>query len=506
MKTSELMISSTNRRNDRVAFFDGTKTRVVALEEVPKLAKVSLDFSDKDLISYNFDLSKDLTDSEIVEAVEIKMFQEAGLNPMLDYKIVYSQTESRVDNGKVSIQAFAGAINSLEKQSRAFVDRVGFIDLILPTTSIPKVLYSSKILEPRNDIFLYFVKDCLFLSIFIDGNLVYGKIVDVGIAKLHDTFSRNTGEKLSYEDFVSLLVKSGVDAENYSLEDKRFAIDFTNLLNGTVGKINNVLQYSSRMFMLDTYSRVFVGTENGVIPGAKELFETAFAVETRDYLFYTKFFSKTDPYLDQRENLLLLELEKIVNKEPDLNTLNISINKRASSFLKRKSGPFISTIVLIVAIGLLVPLFFIGEGIYYSIATSSKLNELKLNKNEFDKFKNKERALKLERNQLEERLERSKGIYKQRKDLLDNLHDKRINKTRVIVFINDVFRIMSGFRVKILDLEYKDRIGSFSLESGKQDDITALIKKLVEEGYNVHMESVEFRKGLYESVIKVNIK
>lgn len=505
MKTS-VMLASASKTSDKVLLFDGQGVTKVAIDEAPRTAKVAVDFSDKELISYNFDVSKDLSSEEMQETIEIKMFQEAGLNPMLSYKIVHNLSESRVDTSKYNVQAYAIATNAIERESTKYTDKLGFIDLILPTTALPGALYRTSLLESRNDVFVYFVKSAAFLSIYVDAKLVYGKVIDVGFGKLYDVFLKSTGEKMGFDDFVSMMIKKGVKKDNYDFEDKRFAIDFTNIINNAILKINNVLDYATRMFMIESYSRVFVGSKYGLIPGITELFNEATQVEAKDYIFYTKFFTNRDDYIDQRENLLLLELDLIEQKSDDVSSFNVSLNRRASSFMKRKSGLFIFFMANIVFLAFIVPFAIYANAWYYNILFNKKVQELKLSQTEFERFKHKERELRMEKGRLEGKLERATATYKKNRDLLDNLRNKRVNKVRVILFINNVFSIMSKFNVKIVNLIYKNKAATLFLEGKSQEDITALTKALVANGYTVHLESIELSRRIYKGTIKVEVK
>lgn len=435
MMKKQTMISSASKTAEKVLFFDGTKAKEIGLKEAPNVNKVGLCFSDKELITYNFDLERGLDQERTNEAIEVKMFQEAGLNPMVDYKIVYSKTSSKIDATKNHVQAFAAPLLALEKISKEFVKKYGFIDLVLPTTALPKVLYQEKIIDKKNDIFLYLTKESLYLSIFTGGDLVYSKCLDDGLSKLHDTFLRSTGEKIKYNDFISNLTKLGLEEKNYTENKTKFYMDFKNLFSLIVQRMQNISQYASRMFMIEDFSRIYIGSENGLVPGLPKFMEQSLGIETQDYLFYADFLPEKSGYIDQREILLLANLQSnLKQKGKKEEYLDLSINERPDSFFKRNSGKFLSVLVGIFLAFSCVPGYYYCHKFYNSMIINKKLSELKLNQEKYEKFKVEEERLKKEASDLSESFQKVSDKRKQNIDLLRSLDSKKVNKVRIVFF------------------------------------------------------------------------
>lgn len=506
MAKSDYMVCSVTKREEKTYFFNGNNLVEADLDKLPRNSKVALTSGDRDFISYNFDVEKDLSGDSLDESVEIKMYQESGLNPMLEYKIVYHCSESKVDATKLNVQAFAITNNTIEKNTQYLLDKFGYIDLILPTTTLPTALYNNNTLEKKDDIFLYFVKDSLYLSIFHDGELVYGKTIDTGLSRLTEDFIRTTGEQISYDDLILNLVAKGIDEDNYSLEDKRFAIDFKDLLTNIVSNLNSVLQYVMRLFSINSFARVFVGTKHGTIPGGAKLFEELLGVEGHDYIFYSKYFLKDDDYVDQRDILLLIELENRENKEIKNNPYNVTIYERPSSFIKRKGGKFLVVTSVASFLLFLLPVIPYLQATLLDLDAMAKLSELKLNQKEFNEFKAKEKRLTGERVALNTKLQKSKESFKLKQKLLNEVYNKKINKKRVVLFINKIFDEINQAKLKVTNITLKENVFTISLEGKRQKQITALVKTLIEKKNIVRMESISFEGGNYKSTIKVNLK
>lgn len=66
--------------------------------------------------------------------------------------------------------------------------------------------------------------------------------------------------------------------------------------------------------------------------------------------------------------------------------------------------------------------------------------------------------------------------------------------------------MMSDFSLKVVYVDYKDEMVSFSLLSLKQDDISAFVKALAKKGYQVYMDKVDLNNFNYLSIVRVSVK
>lgn len=461
----------------------------------------------KDFISFNFELSKDLVGEDMDDSVEIKMYQDAGLNPLLEYKIVYSYVNSAVDPTVVNVQAFAVSHNTLKAQTDPYIKQYGYVDVAIPSETLPFALYSAEILEPKNDIFFYFEKDTLEVSMFSDGNFLYAKQIDFGLKKIVENFVSSTGEQIKYDDLISILVSKGFDKERYSDEEMRYYIDFNDLFANMSTSVASVIQYASRMFGIDSFERAFIGTKKGTIPNVSELCNNLLGIDGFDYIFYTDFFLQSDGYVDQRYVLALLELENSLAKRVE-NPLNVTFFKRPSSFFNRPGGRFLSVFTAGTLLLMAYPLFLYFNIQVNDYMTGKKLKELKFSKQEFIEFQNEEGAFLKRQKQLKTLLTNEKEKFAVKESLIREVYEKKSSKKAKIDFINALFLEVNTYKVKIDSFDLKKETVMVSLEAKNQNQITRLIKNLVSKKYKVEMKTLTYSNELkrYTATLKVFVK
>ncbi|MCV6607620.1 MAG: hypothetical protein OIF32_05365, partial [Campylobacterales bacterium] len=205
-RTKGLISALTGNNNQSVICVED-RLQILSLEETNRSSYCTGVLPDKDFISFNFDLTKDIATSEgMDDSVEIKMYQDAGLNPLLEYNIVYNYTESKIDPTMVNVQAFAISLNGLKTNLEPYIKRFGYIDVAVPSETLPYALYNSNTLDLQNDIFVYFEKETLLISIFSNGEFIYSKEADFGLKKIVDNFTAMTGEQIKYDDFIDILI------------------------------------------------------------------------------------------------------------------------------------------------------------------------------------------------------------------------------------------------------------------------------------------------------------
>ncbi|GHV09537.1 hypothetical protein AGMMS50229_19890 [Campylobacterota bacterium] len=115
---------------------------------------------DRELVFLQFQLQKDLTTEQLTEAVEVRMFQDAGLNPMLEYKTAFSKRASTQDMRMLTIGAISASMGAIESATSQLTQDISYIDSLLPLSTLPYALYNASILEPKRDVFVYFQRDC----------------------------------------------------------------------------------------------------------------------------------------------------------------------------------------------------------------------------------------------------------------------------------------------------------------------------------------------------------
>ena len=127
-----------------------------------------------DVILHSFKVSDTISDDELKTNVEIKMYDDAGLDLQKKYKITYIKKELDFEDS-VLIEAFAIEVDRITESLSSVLSHTKHIDfLALPFLSFT-TLYKNKIIETKNDLFVYIDENEAFLSIYKDGKYLSTK-------------------------------------------------------------------------------------------------------------------------------------------------------------------------------------------------------------------------------------------------------------------------------------------------------------------------------------------
>jgi hypothetical protein len=204
-------------------------------------------------------------------------------------------------------------------------------------------------------------------------------------------------------------------------------------------------------------------------------------IDSFDYLFYTNFYTKKDEYIDQKQILLLLELQNILNNKAK-NPFNISHKKKPQSFFEKASGKFISIFILSFIIFSIYPLYLFLD---------SPKEDLTTLKNRYYSYQQDEQEFKILMNS-----------YNKNKIILKNIG----NSYSKVAFINAIFVEINKKNITINSLSFHNKLLKINLISKKQGEITSLVKELVDYGFIVKMENINFVNEKYFTLLKVSKK
>ncbi|MDR3347560.1 MAG: hypothetical protein LBN32_02995 [Helicobacteraceae bacterium] len=457
--------------------------------------------SDRELIFHQFEVQKDLTSEQLKETTEIKMFQDAGLNPMLEYKIAFSKRPNIQDPRMITVGGIAVSTGVLESATAPLVSSISYIDSLLPLSTLPFALYSSNILEPKRDVFVYFQRDALIISIFDEGEFIYGKSQNFGLKKLMETYIQLSGDRIEFENFMNLLTNPGEVTENAAavLGNIREAI------SNALYSAKNILLYAGRVSGVTNPDRVFVGTSHGLVPGLEDMAQEVLEIEGHEFVFYTSFFTQKDVYIDQMALLALLEAQNIANGLR-ANPFNVTNMQRPGAFTARSSGKAILLIAasLIIAIGW--PVYFLLESLYYDTLTKAEMVQLGQSKIEFDAVQESIRRLTAEQQTLTVEQQAAMDKLNTSKTLLADIHKKRVLLSPVALALSRLYEDLIAHGVKVVEIDIKGRDSVLSIRAFKDTHITGLLEVLAEKRYSPSLDKIiKQESGEFTAELKVSL-
>ncbi len=456
--------------------------------------------NDKEIISYSFDLDKGIEGAELDDAVEIRMFQDAGLNHMIDYKIVYSWRDSLLDTKSISISAYALTAAQLGAAFGSFKSRCNYIDRILPHATLPYALYAAEVLEKKSDIYIYFQEKSTSVSVFYGGEFVYAKTLPSGLKQLHESFVRNNNEGVSYDDFILAITQKGVDGTRYAPDGEIHIQDVTEVFERAIADKNNVIQYARRIAGLEGFERIFIGTCKGVVPKLNLMTRAALGIEAFD------FDQQGDAYIDQHIILAMIEAQNIASGRKG-NPFNLTLYPRPPKLLQRESGKLFLGTAAALLVSLLYPGYLWVDALWKGYRYDTTLAELKISRDEFETLRSKEENLKNEKERYQLMLESEKVLLGEKLALLESIESKQAGNQSKAVVLQELYRNVNRHQVKIHRLEVTKNRYRLELQAANDDDFTALLRSLTgHKNFDVAMDTFFYDKGLKRFVTTIFVE
>ena len=453
----------------------------------------------RDVILHSFKVPENMSDDELKTNVEIKMYDDAGLDLQKKYKITYTKKELDFEDSML-IEAFAIEVDKIAESLQHVLNKTKHIDfLALPFLSFT-TLYKNKIIEPKNDLFVYIDEHESFLSIYKDGKYLSTKSLmnlDEMVKKLEVA-----GVDITVEALKEHLFTKGLDALTYERGETALFNELESIFSSMLTKINDIVVYNRSVFGFEKVDRIFLSMENGRLKGARE-FVKKFGmdeVEVRDFnIFKNKedgnFFEKIvtsyiyDKYetKDFRHNLTIFEKEPV--------------------FYKKESGKVLlgAFIVVFISFAFIASVWLENRELQKQKDVLQKqYNIMKKNQDRYKKkisIVNKElKEISDKKISMDKRVENIKASMTQ----LENLREVKKGYSS---FIFDVNKLLAKHLLSTTKLTLTGK-NSMSIEIvaeySKRDSITKFMEDLIDKGFiGITTDEIKSDKDIYISRIEI---
>jgi len=462
--------------------------------------------NNKDFITSQIAISKNIPDEDLFDAINSKVYDEFALDQAVEYKIQFIETFHNLDEENRHFHVFIVEPLTISKTYQNAVDKIKYIDTIIPVPLLLKSLYSKNIIESNGaHCFVYFQMHDAFVTIYKEQEFIYTKSIKYSFIEMHERFCELYGERIEYEDFIDFLsTKSLKDTDS---DYKEYLIK---LYKEMFANINDILTYAKRAFEIEKIEQLYIGTQILTVSKLYEIAEPELGIKCNDFYFdYGYESDKT--YIDQLHVLMHIYTSL---KEEDRYECNFTTFYRPPSFIQRESGK----IIIVAAASLLIA--FAYPITYWSLAYAHSLqyNLLELDYNELhvkkitreSTIKSKE-ADKLKTMTL---LNQEKKDFLDKKNTLIKINDVKVHYPMKSKLLSKLTKDLNKFDVKLESLSYsqENEVKSFTLNLVSTNDkqVTQLLEYLtkVHDGeFKFSMEQISFSKvsKQYFSELKVKI-
>jgi len=461
--------------------------------------------STKYFITARIDISKNISDEDIEDAITNKVYDELALDQAVVYQIKFIEVFTENDNENRYFYLFIIDPLILDNLYKETINKVKYIDVIIPSPLLLRSLYVNEIIESSSaHCFVYFQETDAFVTIYNKKEFLYTKSINYSFSEMYERFCELYGEKVEYDDFINFLLTE--DLKDTKSDYKKYIIK---LYKEILLNVSEVLTYVKRAYEIESIEHLYIGTEIPIKIKFDEIAEFEMDIESSEFLFDYGF--KTDNHVSQLHSLMHIYTSLDENEKYEC---NFSPFHRPPKFFKRKSGQFLIFTLIAFIISFAYPISYLS----LSYAKTLEYNLLEMEYTEVHNDKNKRETIinakELDKNKINKLVKKEEDNYNSKKSTLIKIHDIKVNYPMKAKLLSILIKDMRKYNVSLESLSYFE-LGDkkqfiFNLVSLKNKNITNFIKYLTKEykgKYTFYTENINYNDShkKYFCILKVNL-
>ncbi|WP_373031341.1 hypothetical protein [Sulfurovum sp.] len=459
--------------------------------------------NNKDIITTTVHLSRSIPEEDIADILDIKAYEELGLDQANVYVISFIEVESAGEERKFHI--FVAEPDSLDALYLPIKEQTKYVDLIVPAPLLFRTLYTKEILQDNNThCFVYFTQNDAFVTIYTNGQYLYSKSIEYSLEQIYDKYCESIGEKVDEKEFYSILESEGLKTTNNDYQQ-----NFMKIFAEVFITINDIIIYAKRAFNLDTIDQMFIGSEKGPIIGLDDYSQNYLGLHSSDFNF-NYHVTNEEWYTDQLQYLMLLSSFDYMEDESSL--VNLTMYPRAPSFVNRASGQFIISTFAAVSLSLAYPLVYLVG----SYVNDAKIYALTIENNKITTEANKYKKILSEKKGqiqvLDKKIKVLSDRYSGKAKTLTSIYDKKVNYRLKSGTFHTIAEELNQFEVQVDMLKSEDDTLWLSLVSTDDRKFTEVIKYMSDTHFDeiieIDIERIQKDPGTnyYKGLLKVELK
>ena len=455
----------------------------------------------KHIISSTVDISRSISGEDIKDAVEIKAYDELGLDSGAEYSIFYF--ESLKQDGDERIFNVIAVDKASLYDIFEDVKNIKYVDYITTAPFLFKSLYSRNILEPTGtECFVYLHKEDAHVTIYQDGEYIFSKSIRYSLNVISDTFSKELGKHVDEAEFFDMLSKTGLQNKNSTYQQQ-----LMKLFGEVFVYINDVILYAKRAYNLEKVDQIYLGTELGDVAGLEEFCHNYVNIPTKKLeLNVAK--NSASFEVDPIHSLLTLSAKEFMDGNID-EDMNISIFKKPPPFKNRPAGKLVQVVAATFLLAMAYPTYqFVYDKMFLqkdlqvlNEEFEQKSAEAKARKIEFASLKKEDEALEIKLTSKNEELDF-------RTKLLREIYAKKVTYPMKAEVLTDLFFKVTKHNSQVTKVDNNATNMIITIRSKKDKHVTELLSELAEfKKYDVSTEMIkkDGNTSYYESAIKVGL-
>ncbi|NPA03601.1 MAG: hypothetical protein GXO61_01945 [Epsilonproteobacteria bacterium] len=459
----------------------------------------------KDVIVATISVSKNIPEEDLRDVLELRVYEELDLDQTIEYKIEFEEIPTPSHEKERKFQVFVTEPTLITDTFEHIIQKVHYIDAIIPAPLLFKPLYTQKIIESdETHLFLYFQKTDTFLSIYHSGTLLYSKSLKYSFTDIAEKLSELKGENVEVEEVMKTLSQEGLKIAD--LDTMHY---YMQIFSEIFMYLNDIIIYAKRVNNLEIIDKIFISSEIGFIRGIEEYAQTYLAQEAFDFNFNYGIDAQ-EPYIEDLHFLMVLCAKDII--EYGYPYANLTLFKRLPPLFKRPSGELLilSLVSLILALAYPIYNFLYAYKLKYDSAILHQ---------QYPAIHAKRVALETQINDLKKRMEELKKKIELKKKELDTrqsilnaIYDKKVNYVMKGVTLAQLSQDMVDHKLKTTSIDNNQTLFNFKVTALDEKSITQFIKFISEhrdDRYDISTKEInrtDPNSTVYTSTLEVEVR
>lgn len=459
----------------------------------------------KDFIHAQIEISKNIPDEDLYDALSNKTYDELALDQAVEYKIQYIETFDNLDEENRHFHVFIVDPLDISNTFSSVVEKIKYIDVIIPVPLLIKSIYVKEIVDNTGvHCYIYFQENDAFITIYSEKEFVYTKSIKYSFVDIHERFCELYGERIDYDEFIKFFTNT-----NLKETDSEYKSYIIKLYKELFANINDILTYTKRAFEIDKIEHIYIGSQTQTVTQLHEMIEAELNIPASQFNFDYGF--ENTEYIDQLHALMHL-YSNLPNEQKY--KCNFTNYKRPPRFIERDSGRLIMVIAASLALAFAYPITYwvltyaqqlqedLLEQKYKELHNTRVTREATIK----NRLADKDKSLKL--------LTKEEAEYNDKKNTLIKIHQVKVDYPMKAKLLAQFSQEMSKYSVKATKTSYGEKesikVLTISLASKKDRQITELVEhltKVYEGSYTFELEKILLDEStkMYISELKVKL-
>ncbi len=455
----------------------------------------------KDIISSTVDIARSIAGEDLRDAIEIKAYDELGLDSGAEYSIFYFESQKQEGDDRIF------NVIAVDKASLydifSDVKDVKYVDYITTAPFLFKSLYNKNILLPtQTDCFVCFHKNDAFVTIYQNGEYIFSKSIRYSLKVISDTFSKELGKHVDESEFFEMLSKTGLQNKNNTYQQQ-----LMKLFGEVFVYINDVILYAKRAYNLDKIDQIYLGTELGYVAGLEEFCHNYVNIPTQK--LEVKIAKNGSEFeVDPMHALMALSAQEFMDGNID-EDMNISIFKKPPPFKNRPSGKLMQIAAATFLLSMAYPTY---QYIYESMFLQQELQHLEQEYQKKSTESKSRKAAFASANKANKAIEKKLAAKEKELDfrtkLLHEIYEKKVSYPMKAEVLTNLFSKITKHKSHVTKVENIGNDMIITVQSKRDKYVTELLTELAEfQKYEVSTEMIkkDTNSSYYESAIKVGL-